>query len=83
MTPMGLSPLLGTGVLEGPRGLGIKPSSISTKIAKEEPETCAENVPERGHQPTVQGNEHFVYGADGYYIKAAVCYIQRQLKSNS
>jgi len=78
---MKLLPLLGSGVLKGLGGVGFKPSSLTGNSKRDtEPDACAENVAEKGQQPKVQGNGHVVYGADGYYIQAAVCYIQRWLK---
>jgi hypothetical protein len=91
MTTTQLLPQLGSGILKGLLGVGFKPSSILNpgsgkrnviveRAGEVEPDACAKNVPEKGHQPSVQGNGHVVYGADGYYIKAAVCFIQRVVK---
>ena len=77
--------------MKGLLGVGFKPSSILNPgsgkrnlIGKEtreaEPDACAENVPEKGHKPGVQGNGHIVYAADMYYITAAVCFIQKLVK---
>jgi hypothetical protein len=43
---------------------------------------CTADVEEKGHQPiTVKGESaHTVYNKDGYYVKAAACYIVSQYK---
>lgn len=66
------STFIGSGVLKGLGGIGIKPGFLlgtdrNSSILKRavEPDPCADDVPEKGHQPYSQGNGQVVYGADG------------------
>jgi hypothetical protein len=44
---------------------------------------CVADVQERGHQPAYKGEgAHLAYNKDGYYIKAAACYVLEQWKKS-
>jgi hypothetical protein len=44
---------------------------------------CGAEVQERGHVPAYKGEgAHLAYNKDGYYIKAAACYVLEQWKKN-
>jgi hypothetical protein len=47
---------------------------------------CDPNVPEKGHQVKRSVNDapiHFMYNKDGYYIKAAACYIAERFRKDA
>jgi hypothetical protein len=45
---------------------------------------CAAEVEERGHQPKLSGESaHTAYNKDGYYVRAAACFVYNQWKKSS
>jgi hypothetical protein len=65
-----------------PTGGSITPTRRSTNA--DEPDVCSDSVPEAGYEAKAGvktgTGPHLSYNIDGYYVKAAACYIQKKYK---
>jgi hypothetical protein len=52
--------------------------SPSSSVETTEQDTCGEE--ETGHRAAKGGGAHLAYNGDGYYVKAAACYIAKKFK---
>ena len=74
----------GLGGTEGFAGKGKGGKGAVSRVGPQRFEAvdaaCAADVNPKGYVPKVAGMPHMVYNTDGYYVRAAACYVASQYK---